>query len=64
MPKTRTDYWRPKLARNRERDAQVERELAELGWKVLVIWECEFKKDEDIHAKLSVFLGQARSMPK
>ncbi|MBY5473593.1 DNA mismatch endonuclease Vsr [Rhizobium leguminosarum] len=41
MPKTRTEFWKKKLSANVERDVRVVRELAALGWKVVVIWECE-----------------------
>ena len=41
MPKTRTDYWKPKLEANRKRDAVSVSALKELGWQVMIIWECE-----------------------
>ena len=41
LPKSRLDYWEPKLAENRERDRKKEEQLRSLGWSVLVIWECE-----------------------
>nr|WP_259754017.1 DNA mismatch endonuclease Vsr [Pseudomonas sp. GCEP-101] len=41
IPKTRQEYWLPKFAANVERDARKKVELEELGWKVLVVWECE-----------------------
>lgn len=40
-PKTWTDYWLPKLARNAERDTATAAALSALGWRVMVIWECE-----------------------
>jgi DNA mismatch endonuclease (patch repair protein) len=40
-PKSNTAYWSAKFAKNVERDARVIRELEELGWTVLVAWECE-----------------------
>lgn len=40
-PKTRQEYWLPKFMANVERDARKESQLRELGWKVLIIWECE-----------------------
>lgn len=40
-PKTRQEYWIPKFAANVERDARKAAELETLGWRVLVIWECE-----------------------
>jgi DNA mismatch endonuclease (patch repair protein) len=41
QPKSRLDYWLPKLRRNRERDARVEIQLASSGWDIVTIWECE-----------------------
>jgi DNA mismatch endonuclease (patch repair protein) len=41
IPKTRTEWWSRKLARNKERDAEVQAALREAGWRVIVIWECE-----------------------
>lgn len=43
MPKTNTNFWEEKLARNRERDKQYISQLSTAGWKVLVLWECEVK---------------------
>ena len=40
-PRSNTAYWHAKLDRNIERDSEHERALAELGWQVLTIWECE-----------------------
>ena len=44
MPKSNVDYWKPKLYRNRERDARNQKELEEMGWTVITVWECELKK--------------------
>ncbi|MBI2745986.1 MAG: DNA mismatch endonuclease Vsr [Burkholderiales bacterium] len=41
IPKTRTEWWTTKLARNKARDADVCVQLEAMGWKVVVIWECE-----------------------
>jgi DNA mismatch endonuclease (patch repair protein) len=41
IPKTRTEWWAAKLARNKARDAEVRAELESAGWQVIVIWECE-----------------------
>lgn len=41
MPRSNSEYWRPKLQRNVRRDAEKDAELRELGWRVLVVWECE-----------------------
>ena len=44
-PSSNQDYWRPKILRNIERDNQSRKELETLGWKVITVWECEFKKN-------------------
>jgi len=41
LPKSRQEYWIPKLEKNKLRDSQRDTELRNLGWSVLVIWECE-----------------------
>jgi DNA mismatch endonuclease (patch repair protein) len=59
-PRTRPEYWGPKLRRNIERDAQVARALEQAGWQVLVLWECETGSDTELRAKLRLFLGPVR----
>jgi len=44
MPKSRIDYWKPKLERNRSRDAKHIKALEKQKWRVIVVWECELKK--------------------
>lgn len=46
-PETNKEYWVPKITRNTERDIQHCEELQSLGWSVIVVWECEVKKDFD-----------------
>lgn len=43
-PKSNQEYWNKKIQRNIERDATSYAELSKLGWKVLIIWECELKR--------------------
>lgn len=43
MPKSRLDFWRPKLEGNAARDARNIAALRDQGWGVLVVWECETK---------------------
>lgn len=45
LPKSRLDYWEPKIAANQVRDRRQQRELRALGWESLVVWECQIKKD-------------------
>lgn len=45
IPKTRTDFWLEKFEKNVRNDQIKQEKLKELGWRVIVIWECELKKD-------------------
>ena len=45
-PKSNVDYWTKKINRNRERDKEEQKKLAEMGWHVIVVWECELKPDK------------------
>lgn len=44
VPKTNTEFWTAKVARNQERDQEVWRQLEARGWSVIIVWECELKK--------------------
>lgn len=55
-PKTRQDYWVPKLEENRRRDEKTRAELQKLGWKVLIIWQCELNDMEKLKATILDFL--------
>lgn len=48
MPKTRVDYWIAKFERNVANDKLHVKQLEELGWNVITLWECELKKDSFI----------------
>jgi DNA mismatch endonuclease (patch repair protein) len=56
LPKSRQDYWEPKLKRNMGRDVQNRAELRKLGWRPLVVWECELKRPGNLEKKLWRFL--------
>ncbi|MDH4099796.1 MAG: very short patch repair endonuclease [Nitrospirota bacterium] len=43
MPRTRKSFWEPKLEKNVKRDNEVHSALRAMGWRVLIIWECETK---------------------
>lgn len=44
-PKSNVEFWEAKFARNKARDKRVIEQLESEGWHVVVIWECELKKD-------------------
>ena len=62
MPKSRLDFWGPKLQGNRERDLRQQAALKALGWDFLVVWECELRDKEQLQNALFGFLeeGDAR----
>jgi DNA mismatch endonuclease (patch repair protein) len=57
VPESRRDYWKPKLLRNVERDQEHTAALRNLGWKTLVVWECEMNNPERIKKRLTQFLA-------
>jgi DNA mismatch endonuclease (patch repair protein) len=58
VPKTKVAYWGPKLRRNVERDVRNLKDLKKLGWRVLVIWECQVKNSnrKQLQRRLRTFL--------
>jgi len=59
-PKSRPDYWLPKLERNKQRDEENFQALESLGWKTLVVWQCETKDIEALEKALMRFLEDGR----
>lgn len=55
VPKSRSDFWKSKFERNKERDIENVDKLKALGWSILVIWECEVNKTT-INDKIFSFL--------
>jgi DNA mismatch endonuclease (patch repair protein) len=55
LPKSKLDFWKPKLEGNRKRDMKKQRELRAAGWGFLVIWECELNHN-DLPVRLRLFL--------
>jgi DNA mismatch endonuclease, patch repair protein len=56
LPKSRQDFWVPKLEGNRERDQRTLAELERLGWKSLVLWECQLNQPTFIENEIRTFL--------
>jgi DNA mismatch endonuclease (patch repair protein) len=61
LPKSRLDFWIPKLEGNRERDTRTLHQLKSQGWEVLVIWECELKDLNLLEKMLNGFLGRGNT---
>jgi DNA mismatch endonuclease (patch repair protein) len=57
VPKSNTEYWVTKVARNRVRDASTKKQLEALGWKELVLWECELRNESEFLQRAIRFLS-------
>jgi len=56
-PESNKDFWLPKLERNKARDTDNLNKLDEMGWKVLVIWQCQLKDIQELEATVTSFLS-------
>ncbi len=54
IPGTRTEWWKAKIERTKEKDAEVVEELRQMGWKVIVVWECGLKGKEAVPTLVGV----------
>lgn len=57
-PRSNTGYWSDKLARNRERDAVHQRDLRDLGYTVLIVWECETRDEARLREIIAAFFAE------
>lgn len=62
LPKSRGDFWTPKILRNRERDAERSGALRKLGWRVLTLWQCETRDMAKAGRKLERFLDSRNKL--
>lgn len=63
-PKTRQEFWIPKFEGNVARDARKEAQLQELGWRVLIVWECETKDLVELDVRLRREFGLPPAAPR
>lgn len=59
VPKSKNDYWIPKFQRNVERDGQHQELLAAEGWEILIIWECEVGRIDELIKTINRFLSKS-----
>lgn len=59
-PASNTEYWNRKLDANRARDSRNQAELERLGWRVVIVWECETKDSSALEKRLLALLGWVR----
>lgn len=60
IPKSNVEFWTEKLSKNVVRDVKHKKNLEELGWRVIYVWECELKNIEVLEAKLIKKLKPAK----
>lgn len=56
-PKSKHEFWGPKLARTKARDDEKRQALQQAGWSVLTVWQCEIKDRTALIERLQNFLG-------
>ena len=56
LPKSRQDFWIPKLEGNRMRDERTLKQLEALGWRALTLWECQLKDTAWLQNEIRTFL--------
>lgn len=60
VPQSRAEYWSEKIGRTKARDISHINELAGNGWRVLIIWECEIRKDlQGVIDRITTFLNES-----
>ena len=58
-PKSHQEYWNPKLDRNVERDLRNIKELNQLGWRTLIVWECQVSNKDALDNILKTFIVES-----
>ncbi len=56
IPKSRLEYWEPKLERTKLRDVRHRRALSRMGWKSFIVWECDLRAPEKLGRRLRAFI--------
>lgn len=62
-PSSRRAYWNKKIDGNIARDARDRRALRRLGWRILVVWECELRDPGRLERRLRRFLAEGGARP-
>ncbi|QEM67413.1 DNA mismatch endonuclease Vsr [Geobacter sp. FeAm09] len=56
IPKSRIDFWHVKFESNINRDNKVKADLEQLGWRVIIVWECELRQTDELCSRLDATL--------
>ncbi len=60
LPSSNNEFWEKKIDRNKERDKQNKKQLEVLGWKVIVIWQCELKNHAAANERLTDLITEIK----
>jgi DNA mismatch endonuclease (patch repair protein) len=60
-PKTNTEFWFAKFQYNQERDARNYQKLRDLGWRILIVWECEIRHG-DANKRLDQLIEEIKTV--
>jgi len=58
VPQTRSDFWKEKLRKNQARDKRNQIKLEEMGWNVVVLWECETKNPSTMERRIKYAMSE------
>jgi len=62
IPKKNKNFWQKKFVRNKERDRLKKKRLERMGWRVLIVWECEIKKElKETVDKIKIYYKKAKT---
>lgn len=64
LPKTKLEYWEPKIQANKSRDRIVQEELDRMGWNTIVIWDCELRTKNVAETTVSRLLNSILEMAR
>tara|TARA_B100000678_G_C18225346_1_gene508621 strand:+ start:1608 stop:2048 length:441 start_codon:yes stop_codon:yes gene_type:complete len=62
MPKSRVSFWREKFEETRQRDRRNQLKLKDLGWRVLIVWECQLALPERTARRVRDFLNDTTGL--
>ena len=57
VPKSRLEYWLPKLQRNADRDRSNVETLRASGWSIMTVWQCQVRDELELERRIREFLG-------
>lgn len=61
-PSANADFWNRKIDQTIARDAEAQRRLREMGWEVLVVWQCQMRDAESLYERIARFLIEGEAV--